>query len=74
MLVKEALRTEAEHFWQRRAVTPDFPPPNTRNLMGYLNLPLPLGFLDLNNTDSQDFPDTPIDYSIAYVSEKNVKD
>ena len=71
LLVKEALRTEAEHFWQRRAVTPDFPPPNTRNLMGYLNLPLPLGFLDLNNTDSQDFPDTPIDYSIAYVSEKN---
>ena len=70
-LVKEALRTEAEHFWQRRAVTPDFPPPNTRNLMGYLNLPLPLGFLDLNNTASQDFPDTPIDYSIAYVSEKN---
>ena len=71
VLVKEALRTEAEHFWQRRAVTPDFPPPNTRNLMGYLNLPLPLGFLDLNNTASQDFPDTPIDYSIAYVSEKN---
>ena len=41
LLVKEALRTEAEHFWQRRAVTPDLPQPNTRNQLGYLKLQLP---------------------------------
>lgn len=36
ILVREALQGEAEHFWQFREQQPDFPLPNTMNLMAYL--------------------------------------
>jgi signal transduction histidine kinase len=36
VLVTEALRMEAEHFWDRRAADPAFPLPDTRNLRGHL--------------------------------------
>nr|WP_240956035.1 HAMP domain-containing sensor histidine kinase [Wenzhouxiangella sp. XN79A] len=38
-LVQEALSGEAEHFWTHRAADPDFPLPNTENLVGYLSGP-----------------------------------
>jgi signal transduction histidine kinase len=36
ILIKQALRDEAEHFWQLHQRDPSFPPPATRNLTGYL--------------------------------------
>lgn len=36
VLVTEALRMEADYFWEQRAAIPDFPLPNTRNLRGFL--------------------------------------
>lgn len=36
VLVTEALRMEADYFWERRAVDPTFPLPDTRNLSGLL--------------------------------------
>jgi signal transduction histidine kinase len=36
VLVTEALRMEADYFWTQRAVVPEFPPPDTRNLSAYL--------------------------------------
>ena len=36
VLVTEALRMEAEHFWDRRSADPAFPLPDTRNLRGHL--------------------------------------
>jgi signal transduction histidine kinase len=36
VLVREALQGEAEHFWQLREQQPDFPLPNTMNLIAYL--------------------------------------
>ena len=55
VLIKQALRQEAAHFWDLRAKDPQFHLPNTANLTGYLlngdthNLnaqlrELPLGF------------------------------
>lgn len=76
LLVKEALETEAEHFWDRRDENPTFDPPDTRNLTGYvvgingssptvpdILLGLPKGYSDIS-ADGED-------YSIAYVSERN---
>ena len=36
VLVREALQGEAQHFWQLRQQQPDFPLPNTMNLIAYL--------------------------------------
>lgn len=36
ILVRAALEGEAEHFWQMREQDPDFPLPNTMNLMAYM--------------------------------------
>ncbi|TVR63389.1 MAG: sensor histidine kinase, partial [Candidatus Competibacteraceae bacterium] len=36
VLVTEALRMEADYFWERHAVDPAFPLPDTRNLSGFL--------------------------------------
>lgn len=36
VLVTEALRLEADHFWERRARDPAFPPPDTHNLSSLL--------------------------------------
>jgi len=36
VLVTEALRMEAEHYWSRHAADPGFPLPDTRNLRGFL--------------------------------------
>jgi len=35
-LVREALTSEAEHFWSRYQIDPGFQTPNTNNLKGYL--------------------------------------
>ncbi len=37
VLVREALRGEAEHFWERRDADPGHPLPDTNNLQGYLS-------------------------------------
>jgi signal transduction histidine kinase len=50
LLIREALRDEAAHFWEQRSARPDFPLPNTRNLTGYIDdvpdalRPLGLGY------------------------------
>ncbi len=54
VLVTEALRLEAEHFWQRRAGDPAFALPDTRNLTGLLSRvggesQLPEGLRDLGD-------------------------
>lgn len=36
VLIREALRQEARHFWAERAGDPHFSPPDTANLTGYL--------------------------------------
>ena len=72
-LVKEALRIEAEHFWDQIKIYPEFPLPNARNLVGYGSLvgrsgflpedlrDLPLGFHELKNES---------DYKVVFVSER----
>lgn len=43
LLIRQALRDEAGHFWIHRAAQPDFPLPSTRNLTGYMgDVPAPL--------------------------------
>lgn len=47
VLIRQALRDEAAHFWARRDYNPDFPPPDTRNLSAYLqNAPAELAGLE----------------------------
>ena len=72
-LVKEALRIEAEHFWDQIKIYPEFPLPNARNLVGYGSLvgrsgflpealrDLPLGFHELKHES---------DYKVVFVSER----
>jgi signal transduction histidine kinase len=36
LLIREALRGEADHFWEQRAARADFPLPETLNLTGYM--------------------------------------
>jgi len=36
VLIHEALQSEAAHFWEQRALRPQFPLPSTRNLTGYM--------------------------------------
>jgi len=43
LLIREALRGEADHFWEQRAAPADFPLPETLNLTGYMDdVPAPL--------------------------------
>ncbi len=72
ILVKEALNTEAEYYWDKAKDNPEFQLPDTRNLIGYRytlksdeNLPITLrdlstGFHELKAENS---------YSVAFVSE-----
>ncbi len=59
VLIRQALRDEAAHFWERREIIADFPLPDTRNLTGYMgNIPqdfsdLEPGFHNLQKTDAQ---------------------
>lgn len=47
LLIRQALRDEAGHFWTHRAGQPGFPLPNTRNLTGYMgDVPPSLRALD----------------------------
>lgn len=39
VLIRQALREEAAHFWAQRASAPDFALPRTVNLTGYLDVP-----------------------------------
>jgi signal transduction histidine kinase len=73
VLVTEALRTEAEYFWQRHAADPNFPLPDTRNLTGYLSrvgeeAGLPLGLAALG----EGYHDVPsaADFTTVYVSRR----
>lgn len=36
LLLTQALRQEATYFWEQKRSSPDFPPPDTRNLTGFL--------------------------------------
>ena len=66
VLIREALRDEAAHFWEQRATRPDFPLPSTRNLTGYMGnvpdalRPLGLGYHPWRHDE--------VDY-LVYVSE-----
>jgi len=59
VLIRQALRDEATHYWGKRAENPDFGLPDTRNLIGYIeNVPPELqilepGFHNLQKTTSQ---------------------
>jgi signal transduction histidine kinase len=76
VLIKQALRQEAEYFWSRNAEDPSFPLPDTLNLTGYMDgrgaggaVPhdyrgLAPGFHRVPPAD---------DFSVLYVSEKNGK-
>ena len=50
LLIREALRDEATHFWEQRLTQPEFPLPSTHNLTGYIDdvpdalRPLGLGY------------------------------
>ncbi len=37
LLIRQALRDEAAHFWAQHSAQPDFPLPHTRNLTGYID-------------------------------------
>jgi signal transduction histidine kinase len=37
ILIKQALRDEADYFWRLRQANPQLPPPTTHNLTGYLS-------------------------------------
>ena len=72
VLVKQALRDEAEYFWEQRRRDPGFPAPNTVNLTGYSSaiggVPRELatfrpGFYEL----PLDSPDA--DYTVLHVTE-----
>ena len=72
-LIKQALTTEAEHFWDQIKIYPGFPLPNARNLVGYGSLvgrsgflpealrDLPIGFHELKNES---------DYKVVFISER----
>ena len=52
-LVKQALNTESEYYWNQIKTDPTFPLPDTRNLTGYRYLPgeddsLPLAIRNLH--------------------------
>ncbi len=74
VLVKQALRDEADYFWVRYAADPAFPAPDTVNLTGYFSgagdVPTELSRL------APGFHERPIqtpnsDYSVAYVTERD---
>ena len=46
LLTRQALASEAEHYWQLRAANPDQPLPNTANLRGYLAMRPAVGGVD----------------------------
>jgi len=71
-LVKEALYTEAEYYWNQFKIDPTFPLPDTRNLTGYRHLPgeedsLPLVLRNLHVGFHELESET--DYSVVLVSE-----
>ncbi len=73
VLIKQALRQEANYFWERREANPDFPLPDTLNLTTYLSrdgeiasLPQPLRQLE---PGFHQLP-TQSEFSVVYVTEK----
>jgi signal transduction histidine kinase len=76
VLIEEALRDEASHYWNLLSADPSTPPPNTQNLTGFLSsdtadLGLPRDFRAL----SPGYHSLPSldDLSVAYVSERDGK-
>ncbi len=67
LLIREALRDEASHFWEQSLTRPDFPLPSTHNLTGYMGdvpdalRPLGLGY--------HPWQHDAVDY-LVYVSER----
>ncbi|HSN72995.1 MAG TPA: HAMP domain-containing sensor histidine kinase [Steroidobacteraceae bacterium] len=68
VLIREALREEAEHFWTRRAADPGFALPDTNNLTGFMTdappalRTLPAGFHDAGDGATDD---------LVYVTERD---
>lgn len=56
LLVREALNSEAKHFWKNYDKNQNFPPPNTANLKGYLSV---------DGADNQ-MPDYLQNYDLGY--------
>jgi len=67
LLIREALRGEATHFWEQRLTRPDFPLPSTHNLTGYIgDVPDALRALELGY---HPWRHDEVDY-LVYVSER----
>ena len=71
LLVRQALKTEADYYWEQKTNDIDFPLPDTRNLTGFLGgsekIPTELeglspGFHELSAS---------VNFSVAHVSEKD---
>ena len=71
LLVRQALKTEADYYWEQKTNDIDFPVPDTRNLTGFLGgsgkIPLELeglspGFHELSAS---------VNFSLAHVSERD---
>ena len=68
LLIREALRSEADHFWEQQSARADFPPPETRNLTGYIDdAPAVLRAFE---TGYHDWRNGSMEY-LVYVSERN---
>tara|TARA_B100000029_G_scaffold360783_1_gene353716 strand:- start:855 stop:2144 length:1290 start_codon:yes stop_codon:yes gene_type:complete len=74
VLVKEALTTEASHYWDKRKYDPAFSLPDTKNLKGYRysnrddsDLPIPLRGLDLGFHEFA----SGREHSVALVTQQN---
>jgi len=76
VLIKQALRQEAEYFWSRDAEDPAFPLPDTQNLTGYMDGRAAGGGVPQSYRGlAAGFHRVPPagDYSVLYVSERNGK-
>jgi len=74
VLTQEALTTETDYFWEKRAEDPTHPLPDVRNLRGFMAeggntaaIPEPLRGLPLGYGNAPGLPGTPL----VYVSERN---
>jgi signal transduction histidine kinase len=72
LLITQALRQEAEFFWERAAADPAFPLPDTRNLTGYMagrdQMHQPSEAMSLMQLGFHDLPGS-TDFGTVYVTE-----
>ncbi len=74
LLIKQALREEANYFWEKRELDPGFPLPDTLNLTAFMSAdpgtePIPQSLRDLE-PGFHHLPDQP-DFSVVFVTERD---